>query len=93
MIAKIAYAMAVSNKEAEQLDGPALVLPAIRGQADDIGQWVGTLSDPIRKYPGLLHRMAIAQDKERGLLLGEVQLFADSETPSYGVVIGRLKPR
>lgn len=45
---------------------------------------------PIRKYPGLLHRIALIEDHERELLIADIQLFADSETPSYGVILGKL---
>jgi len=49
------------------------------------------LTDPIRKYHGLLHRIEIHEYRERRLLLAEVQLFSNSETPSYGVILGQLK--
>ncbi len=91
MLAKIGYAMAFAQAVLTRLDAPCLVLPAILGQTDDIGQWVGTLIDPVRKYAGVLHRIAIHEDRDKQLLLAEVQLFADSETPTYGVILGRLK--
>lgn len=91
MLAKIAYCFAVKNSELSKLKGSCLVLPAILGQSDDIGRWVGTLDGPIRTYPNLLHRLAIHSDREKGLLTAEVQLFAHSQTPSYGVILGRLK--
>ena len=34
---------------------------------------------------------AVHEDGERGLLIAEVQLFADSQTPSYEVILGKLK--
>lgn len=91
MLAKIGYALAVADGHEYALDGRAFVLPAILGERDDIGQWVGTHTDPIRKYPDLLHHMAIRKDFERGLLMAEIQLFSDSETPRYGVILGRLR--
>jgi len=91
MIAKIGYSMAFADGTLSRLDGPCLVRPAIIERPDEIGRWVGTLTDPIRKYPGLLHRIAMREDREKQLLFAEVQLFADSETPSYGVILGRLK--
>lgn len=90
MLAKIGYAMAVAQGAESRLDGPSPVLPSMLGELDDIGRWVGTLTDPIRKYPGTLHRIAIREDHAKGLLLAEVQLFSDSETPSYGVILGNL---
>jgi len=91
MLAKIVYAMAVAEGAQSRLDGPSPVLSSILGEIDDIGRWVGTVTDPIRKYTGLLHRIAIREDLDRGLLLAETQLFADSETPSYGVILGSLR--
>ncbi len=90
MIAKIAYVMAVAEGRTSALQEQATVIPAILGQRDEIGRWVGTITDPIKKYPGLLHRIAISEDRARGLLMGEVQLFADSETLSYSVILGHL---
>jgi hypothetical protein len=92
MIAKIGYATAVAQGQAGLIDGDPFVLPAILGESDDIGRWVGTLTKPIEKYAGILHRADIHQDREKEILAAEVQLFADSETPAYGVILGRLKP-
>jgi hypothetical protein len=91
MLAKIAYCFAVSNDELSKLNGPCAVLPAILGESDDIGYWVGTLDGPLRTYDSLLHRIAIHADEEKGLLIAEVQLFASSPTPTYGVILGRLR--
>lgn len=91
MLAKIAYCFAVKNNELIKLDGSCFVLPAILGKSDDIGRWVGTLDGPLRTYNGLLHRLAINSDEEKGLLIAEVQLFASSPTPTYGVILGRLQ--
>jgi hypothetical protein len=90
MIAKIGYAMAFALGDLNRLDGPSPIIPSILGEVNDIGRWVGTLAGPIRKYPGLLHRIEIHEDRERQLLLAEVQLFSNSETPSYGVILGGL---
>jgi len=91
LIAKIGYAMAVAQGQANLIDGQPFVLPEILGESDDIGRWVGTLTKPITKHPGVLHRADIRKDEKNGLLVAEVQLFADSETPAYGVLLGRLK--
>jgi hypothetical protein len=91
MIAKIGYAFAAAERELGDLDGTPYVLPAILGQVDDIGRWVGTLTKPLEAHPGILHRIVIHHEHDKGLLMTEVQLFADSETPSYGVILGKLK--
>jgi hypothetical protein len=91
MIAKIGYATAFALGELDRIDGRSPVIPSIFGEVDDIGRWVGTLANPIRNYSDVLHRVAIHEDRERRLLLAEVQLFSDSQTPSYGVILGPLK--
>lgn len=93
VIAKIGYAFAVAEGATADLDGEPLVIPAILDRPNEIGQWVGTLTDPPRAHPDKLHRLAIHHDWSLGLLCAEVQLFADSEPPSYGVIIGKLKQR
>jgi hypothetical protein len=90
MIAKIGYAMAYALGEIHRLEGPCPVIPSILGDVDDIGLWVGTLTGPIRQYP-MLHRIEIHRDSERRLLVAEVQLFSNSPTPTYEIILGRLK--
>jgi hypothetical protein len=90
MIAKIAYCYAFAEGALSAIKTKSSVLPAILGQQDDIGKWVGQIDDRIKKYESLLHRIAIHNDLEKGLLIGEVQLFADSETPCYGVILGDI---
>jgi hypothetical protein len=48
------------------------------------------LTKPVEVHPSLLHRIEIHSDLEARLLFAEVQLFSDSQTPSYGVVLGKL---
>jgi hypothetical protein len=91
MIAKIAFSMAVAvGASAEIIKHNSLVLPAILGEADDIGRWIGTITDPISNHQGHLHRVLIQRDSQKGLLMGDVQLFSDSQTPRYGVILGEL---
>lgn len=91
MIAKIAYAFATAEQAIQDLEGKPFILPAILGQKDEIGRWVGTLTKPLESHESKLHRIEIHYDRDKGLLIGEVQLFADSQTPSYGVILGKLK--
>jgi hypothetical protein len=90
VIAKIAYAMAAAEGVLDRVEGVPLVLPAILGEVDDIGRWVGTITNPIKKFSGLLHRIEIHEDRDKELLIAEVHLFSDSESPSYGVILGKL---
>jgi hypothetical protein len=65
------------------------LISALLGKSDDIGRWVGT-SQKQEVYQNLLHRLSSFEDKEKGLLIIEVQLFANSFTPIYEVIIGHL---
>lgn len=85
MIAKIAFSMAVATGAFEGADySKSFVLPSILGKNEDIGQWVGTITDPIISAKYHLHRVLIHRDTEKGLLIGDIQIFSDSETPRYG---------
>jgi hypothetical protein len=93
MLAKIGFATAYGEDALARIEEPSPVIRAILGEASDIGYWVGTMTGAYRKYPGLLHRVALHEDLDRGLLVAEVQLFANSGTPSYAVVLGTLRRR
>ena len=88
-IAKIGYSFAVATGEIKKIKGQPLLLSALLGKSNDIGKWVGT-SQKNEVYLNLLHRLAPFEDKEKGLLIIEVQLFANSHTPIYEVIIGHL---
>jgi hypothetical protein len=89
MLAKIAYGFAFANGSTSQILGPSPVLQSIRGLTDDVGKWVFTDVGVTTKYHGQLHRVQLHE--LQGMLVAEVHLFADSETPKYGVVLGKLK--
>jgi len=91
MVAKIAFSMAAAIGSLDLLDRPSPVLPAILGERRDIGHWVGTYTDPLEAVPRLLHLITVYRDEDRRLLMGKVKLFADSPSPTYGVVLGKLK--
>jgi hypothetical protein len=92
MIAKIAYASAFAERIFDLIDGDSLVLPAFMRIPDDIGKWVGTARKPLEVHAGHLHRVTFGGHLQSGLLIAEVQLFADNGLPTYTVVLGRLKP-
>lgn len=89
MIAKIAYAMAAATGTLEVLAEPSELPAMILGHDDAIGHFVGTIEEPNASHPEL-HRVFVIEDTGRGLLIGDVQIFSDSQTPRYGVVIGKL---
>jgi hypothetical protein len=88
-IAKIGYSYAVAEGRIKKIKGQPLLLSALLGKSKDIGKWVGT-SQKHEVYPELLHRLATREDKKKDLLIAEVQLFANSPTPTYQVIIGHL---
>jgi len=90
LIAKIAFAWAAAEGKLSLLKEASPVVPAILGRVDNIGRWVGT-TEPLAKYGGVLHRLLIHEDRINRVLIGEVQLFSDSQTPSYGVVLGEMQ--
>jgi hypothetical protein len=90
MLAKIGYSYAVAEIGINSFD-KVFVLPAILGKVDDIGRWVGIDQPLAPKFPKLLHRLSLRIDRETRLLFAVVHLFADSESPSYLVVLGCLK--
>lgn len=89
MVAKIGYAMAAATGALKELAEPSPLPAMILGDDNAIGHFVGTIEQSNTSHPSL-HRVLVVADKERGLLIGDVQLFSDSQTPRYGVVIGRL---
>lgn len=91
MLAKVAWAFAISQGADRMLKGPALVTPSILGQSNDVGRWVGAEPGPHKRYAGLLHRLELIEDRQHGLLVVEVQLFSDSDAPSYRVILGLLR--
>jgi hypothetical protein len=93
MIAKIAYSAAYAEGYLNSLDGAPMLLPALLGERDEIGLWVGTLNKPPEADERVSpHRVICYEDGVLRLLLAEVQLFTESPTPTYGVILGRLKP-
>jgi hypothetical protein len=91
VVAKIAYAFAAAERTLDKIRRDLLVSPAISGNTDDIGHWVGTITDPIQVFDGQLHRILLHEDCQKGLLIGDVQLFSDSQAPRYGVIMGILR--
>jgi len=90
MIAKIGYAMAYADGSLARLTKRFPVVPAILGETNDIGRWVGSYTDAPPTYTGLLHHLIGREFNERGVFVYEVQLFADSQTPCYTVVLGEV---
>lgn len=91
MIAKISYCMAYAEGLLDLIDGESVLLPEILGSQDSIGKWVGTIPDSTKKQADLFHRVSFHKDESKGLLLGQVDLFSNSQAPTYCAIIGFLK--
>lgn len=91
LLAKIAYGFAVYLYRASIING-AYVLPSIRGQRDDLGMWVGNVSE---FPPGTwnlqatsnLHQIRLGIDANHNIL-ASVWLFAKFGAPEYLVIVG-----
>ncbi len=90
MIAKIGFSFAVGELGIDSFK-EVFVIPSILGKIDEIGRWVGIGDSEPSKYENLLHRVSIGIFPETKLLYATVQLFANSDTPSYLVVVGSVK--
>lgn len=86
-ILKIAYGFAVATLGLEGIS-EATILPAIVGQRDDSGMWLGC--DGVRKLPGSsLHEYSVAVDNQ---IIVRIGLFSPVKSvPEYVAVIGKPK--
>jgi hypothetical protein len=99
LVAKTAYCYAVARFNLDSFTEVG-VLPAILGEAQDIGFWVGTFVRERRASPNptLIHRLDIgvltnsADPSWDRIVAAHVMLFANAPAPVYEVVIGSLKP-
>lgn len=89
LIAKIAYTFLVADVGLDGIEA-AYVLPAILGEVDDIGRWVGCDGMEYITDARFLHGVMI-QVVDRDVI-ARVRLFVNSRTPEYVVVVGRLSP-
>lgn len=88
MIGKIGYAMAVAQGVLDITEHRPEIVASLLGELDEIGRWVGTAPGPFRKHPaGTLHRIDTQQNLTNGRIAVEIQLFADSDSPTYVVVL------
>lgn len=91
LVAKIGYGFAVASGEILKIQGKSPIPKYILGQEKDIGHWVFTDDTEIIVTPNALHRIQLHEMHD--LLIAEVQLFADSQTPRYGVILGQLREK
>lgn len=89
-IAKIGYSYGCALGVMKDLENPQEIVEAIFRTDNSIEKWVGGCSGPTTT-PGHLYHLNLHYDFERRIAAVEVQIFADSETPSYLVVLGTLR--
>jgi hypothetical protein len=94
MLAKIAHCTVVAELGADAL-AENFVLPAIRGESEDLGRWVGSGGDATPPTPSEITHSAIYSVYSRNtesVLIVLLKLFANTPAPAYAVVVGRPRP-
>lgn len=91
MLAKIALGYAAAEDTLVLIEEPSPLRKVILGEETEIGNWVGNFLEPNIGRTKELHHLILREDKLSGYLIAEVQLFSNSETPNYLVVVGKLK--
>jgi hypothetical protein len=91
LLAKIAYGFAVAQF-GTNIRYTAYILPALLGQSDDIGRWVGCVGESTEVINNL-HKIELSV--ENGEIVCYIQLFANyagpmSPNPIYLVNVGRV---
>ncbi len=94
MLGKIAYCLAVAELGLDAID-EAYVLPAIRGERNDIGQWVGSSDDVLGAAENIQHTTQVLTYKSPdpnnpdGVIIALLRLFSYIPSPGYIVIVGR----
>ena len=87
LVAKMAYGSAVFHFGLGGIQKP-FVVPAILGERDDIGRWVGC--DGQRIMGTTFNLWHTKLEVTRGLILARIKLFAKADGTEYVVVVGRI---
>lgn len=88
LLAKIAYGFAVATYGLDMIE-KAYVLPAIRGELDDVGRWVGCPISSLISGGNQLHEIKLLVDK--GEILAYIRLFLPFRAPEYLVIVGHVR--
>ena len=62
------------------------------GRSDEVGEWVGMPPELEPTRASVLRDWAVGPVDGTDLLGARIRLFSDSQTPTYVVVLGRLRP-
>lgn len=87
MLAKIALGFAVAVMGLEAFE-EIFVRPAILGERDEVGMWVGCPDVPRLDAQKGLHDAAVFVRSDRLVIVG-VRLFEEFSAPEYSVIVGR----
>jgi len=87
LLAKIAYGFAVAWLGLSMIEED-YVLPAILGKSDDVGRWVGCVTDNQLAAGKHLHEIKLLVTK--GEIIERVRLFARFNALEYLVAVGRV---
>jgi hypothetical protein len=88
-IAKMAYGYAVERYSLKAFE-KAYVVPAILGESNDIGRWVGC-SDR-REFPVRQCDVSVGYQINPGDdLVVKIKMFTRFDGPEYAVVVGKIK--
>ena len=91
LLAKIALGMAYATGAIAELKEVSPLRGLILGTDNRIGDYIGSMTDELSAHPGQIHRVAIFVDDRTGYLVADIQLFSQSMSPRYAVVIGSTK--
>ena len=91
LLAKIALGMAIATGAIDEIDEPSPLREIVNGTNPCVGDYIGSMTEDLTAYPGHLHRIAIFVDEKTGYLVADIQLFSESPSPRYAVVIGRAR--
>jgi hypothetical protein len=94
MLGKIAYCLTVAELGLDAID-EAYVLPAILGEHNDIGQWVGSSDNVLGAAANVQHTTQVQTYKwpdpnnPDGFIIALLRLFSHIPSPGYMVIVGR----
>ena len=86
LLAKIAYGFAIAHYGLDKIR-EVYVLPAIMGQLDDVGRWVGCKTTDLLGPSKNLHEIKLISVNEE--IHCNLRLFSQLNTPEYLVIVGR----
>ena len=93
MLAKIGYCQAIAQFGLDAIQ-EAYVLPAILGERNDIGRWVGSTDTVLTPEIGVGHQIhaekweRVNHGNSQELIIAYIHLFSHLHSPLYTVIVG-----